>query len=76
MTQREPLLPKISNVVVEAVVCHWEYMVEEGGVENGRENRSGDEAAQPARRMIRGCNDRKRRTDEGQTGFKVQEALF
>ena len=42
----------IFNMVSEAVVRHLESLVVEGGVEYGRENsrnRSGDEAAQPAR---------------------------
>ena len=30
VTQGEPLLPNIFNVVVEAVVRRWEYLVAEG----------------------------------------------
>ena len=30
VTQGEPLLPNIFNVVVEELVRHWEYLVEEG----------------------------------------------
>ena len=62
MTQGDPLLPNIFNVVVEAVVHHWEYLVVEGYRINGRYNISGDEASYPARQMIRVCNDGKRRT--------------
>ena len=63
----EPLLPNIFNMVVEAVVYHWEYLVVEGNGDNGRDNISGDEAAQPARQTIRACDDRKRWTEGGHT---------
>ena len=60
VTQGEPLFPNIFNVVVKSVVRHWEYLVEEGNGEYIRDNRSGDEAAQPARQTIRACDTRKR----------------
>ena len=49
MNQEETLLPNIFNVVVEAVVLHWEYLVSEGGGDDGRYNISRNEAAHPAR---------------------------
>ena len=58
MTQGEPLLPNIFNVVVEELVRHWEYLVEEGGGDDGRDNSSGNEAAQPEKQTIRECNNR------------------
>ena len=53
VTQGEPLLPNISNVMLEAVVRHWESLVSEGGGEDVMDNSSGYEAAQPARKTIR-----------------------
>ena len=60
MTQGEPILPNIFNVVVEAVVRHWEYLVLEVYEDDGRDNISGDEAAQSARQTIRVCDEKKR----------------
>ena len=68
VTQGEPILLNIFNVVVEAVVRHWEYLVAEGGGDDGRENSSGNEAFHPARQKIRACDDRKRWTEGGHTG--------
>ena len=45
VTQGEPLLPNICNVVMEAVVRHWESLVAEGNWNDGRDNSSGDEAS-------------------------------
>ena len=67
MTQGEPLLTNIFNVVVEAVVHHWESLVAEGDRDDGRDNRSGDEATQPARQTIRACNNGKWWTEGGNT---------
>ena len=47
VTQGEPLFPNIFNVVVEELVRHWEYLVEEGCRYNDRDNISGNEAAHP-----------------------------
>ena len=47
VTQGEPLLPNIFNVVVEELVRHWEYLVEEGYRYNDGDNSSGNEAAHP-----------------------------
>ena len=66
VTQGEPLLPNIFNVVVEAVVSHWSYMMTEGDGDDGRDNISGDEAAQSARQTIRACHDRKK-VDRGRS---------
>ena len=52
-------MPNIFNMVVKAVVRHWESLVEKGGGEDGRDNRSGDEAAQPERKTIRACDNGK-----------------
>ena len=60
MTQGESLLPKIFNVLVEAVVSHWSYMMTEGDGDDDRDNISGDEAAQTARQTIRACDNGKR----------------
>ena len=66
-TQGEPLLPSIFNVVMEAVVCHWEYLVVEVYGDDGRDNSSRNEAAQSARQTIRAYHDRKRWTEGGHT---------
>ena len=60
VTQGEPLFPKIFNVVVKSVVRHWESLVAEGGGEDIRDNRSGNEADQPAIQTIRACDNGKR----------------
>ena len=50
-------MTNILNVVVEAVVRHWEYLVTEGDGEYGRENISSNEANQPERQTVRECDD-------------------
>ena len=45
MAQGDPLSPTIFNVVVDAVVCHLEYLVAEGGGYDDKDESSGDEAA-------------------------------
>ena len=67
MTQRELIFTNIFNVVAEAVVRQWEYLVVEGVGEDGRENSSGDEAAQIAKQTIRACNKVKQCKEEGHT---------
>ena len=65
VNQGKPLLPSIFNVVVEALVRHWEYLVAEGYGDDDSYNSSGDEAAQPERQTIRECDDIKRLTEGG-----------
>ena len=60
VTQGEPILLNIFNVVVESVVRHWESLVAEGDWDDGRDNSRGNEAVQPERQMIRECDDGKR----------------
>ena len=76
MIQGGPLLPNIFNVVVEAVVHHWESLVAEVDGGDGRDNISGNEAAQPYIRTIRACNNVKRRTEGGHMRLNVQADLF
>ena len=70
VTQWESLLPTIFNVVVDTVVCYWEYLMEEG---TDRGDRSCDEATHPERRAIRVCGDGQRRTEEG---LNIWEAIL
>ena len=60
VTQGGPRFPKIFNVVVKSVVRHWGSLVAEGVGEYIRDNRSGNEADQPAIQMIRACDNGKR----------------
>ena len=67
-------MPTIFNVVVDAVVRHWESLVAEraeGGISNDNED-----AAQPAGRTIRARDDRRWREEEGHTHLKVREAFL
>ena len=54
VTQGDPLLPTISNVVVDAVVHHRESLVAEGA---DRDDSSSNEVAQLARETLRARND-------------------
>ena len=61
VTQGEPLYPKIFNVVLYAVVCHWgSLLVAEREEQEGGESSSdnGDEAP-TAGRAIRDLDDRR-----------------
>ena len=62
VTQGDPLLPTIFNVVVDAEVCHWEYLVaeREGG------DRSDEEGgvAQMTCRTIRDIYDGQLRAED------------
>ena len=73
VTKGNPLLTTIFNVVVDAVVCHWEFLMAEGDGGDERDDRSGDKAAQLARWMIRARMYGRRRTEEG---VKVWEAIL
>ena len=61
-------------MVVEAVVCHWELLVERETWEDRSDDR---EAGQTTTgRTIRGSDDRIRQAEEGNARFKVQAAFF
>ena len=78
MTLGDPLLPTIFNVVVDAVVCHWKYlMVAEQEKRDGGKNSSdeGDEA-QTAGRTIRDQDDGKQWAEEGHQRLTVKAAFF
>ena len=68
--QGDPLLPTKFNVVVDAVLCHWESLVVEGA---GRYNISVNEAAHPVRWTIKAHNNAQRQTKEG---LKSYEDIF
>ena len=74
--QGELLLPTIFNVVVDAVVRHWEYLMEEGYGGDDSDRRSGNEAAQLERQTIMVRDDRQRRTEEGHIWLKVQDDIL
>ena len=63
VTQGNPLPPTIFNVVVDAVVGHWEFLVaeQEGGDISG-DNRDGEPTEG---RTIQGRDDIQRRAEEG-----------
>ena len=63
VTQGEPLLPIIFNVVVDTVVRHWESLMTEGAGGGSRDDRRGKEVAQTARQIIRECDDIQKWTD-------------
>ena len=75
MTQGEPLSPNIFNVVVDAVVHHWESLITEGAGYDDRYEISGDEVTHPERRTVRARDNRQRWKEEGHTKLKVQEAF-
>ena len=72
MAQGDPLPPTIFNVLVDAVVCHWESLVEEG---DGGDIRDGN-TTQPVRRMIREREKRRHQKEEGHTRLRVKAELF
>ena len=67
------ILPTVFNMVVDAVVLHWESRMAEGGGGDDRYNSSNIEVSHLARQMIRDRNKGRRWTEEG---LKVQEAIF
>ena len=75
VTQGNPLSHTIFNVVVDAVVCHWESLpvAEQEGVES-----SGDEGdgTQTARRKIRYQDDGRQLVEEGHQRLTVKAAFF
>ena len=74
MTQGDPLFPTIFNVVVDAVVCHWDSLIA-GETRGG--NRNDDEAGkQTEGRMIWGRDNMRKRAEEGHVRLKVQSAFF
>ena len=52
MAQGDPLSTTILNVVVDAVVRHWESFMEEGA----GDDRSNDDTSQPAISTNRACD--------------------
>ena len=46
-------MPTIFNLVVDAVVRHWEYLMAEGAWGDERDDIGGDEVGQPTRQMVR-----------------------
>ena len=64
------MLPTIFNVVVDAVVQHWESLMSEGSI---RDDIRGEKEAQPQRRTLRARDEGRRLTEEG---LKVQEAIL
>ena len=74
VTQRDPLLPTIFNVVVDAVVCHWEYLVaEREGGDTIDDNR---DAEQTAGRTIQDLDNGRQRDEEGNQRLTVKAELF
>ena len=75
VTQGDPLLPTIFNVMVDAVVCHWESLLvaEREGVDI-----SGDEGdgAQTAGRTIRDQDDGRQWPEEGHQRLTVRAEFF
>ena len=74
VTQGNPLSPTIFNVVVDAVVCHWESLMlaeqeeQEGGEISGNEGYG----AQTAGRTIRYQDDRRQWAEEGHQQLTVK----
>ena len=73
MTQGDPLLPNIFNVVVDEVVRHWELLV---AGETGGSNYDDREGQMTTGRMIQGRDNGQRRTEEGHAKLTAQEAFF
>ena len=67
MTQGDPLLPNIFNVVVDAAACHWKSLLAAERKELKGVESSGDEGdgVQTAGSTIRGQYYRKQWTEEG-----------
>ena len=68
----DPLLSTIFNVVVDAVVRHWESLVMEragGDIIN-------NDPEQPAGRMIRESDNERRRMKKGNMQLKVNTEFF
>ena len=75
VTQGNPLLPTIFNVVVETVVCHWEYLLVtelEGGDSSGDKG----DGAKKAGRKIWERDDSQQCVEEGHQCLTVNEAFF
>ena len=64
MTQGESLSPTIFNLLVDAVVRHWEYLVAEQAGGGGISNDTND-MAQLAGRMIRARDNSQQQAEEG-----------
>ena len=78
VTQGDPLSPTIFNVVVDAVVCHWESLMvdeREKQDEGKSSNEKGDEA-QTAGSTIRDRDDGNQWAEEGHQRLTVRAAFF
>ena len=74
VTHGDPLLPTIFNVVVDAVVCHWESLV----AQKQGEDSSGDKGdrAQTAGRKIWEQDGGQQLAEEGHQRLMVKAELF
>ena len=74
MPQGDPLSPTIFNVVVGALVRHWESLVAEqvGGDRSDNNN----DVAQPSGKTIRARDDGQWRAEEGNVRLKLKVAFF
>ena len=75
VTQGYPLLPTIFNVVVDAVFCHWEFLLvaeQEGGESSGDKG----DGAQTSVRTIRNRDDRKQWAEEVHQRLTVKANFF
>ena len=78
MTQGDPLLPIIFNVVVDAVVCHWESLLVAEREEREGGKRSGDEGdgCHTVGRKIRYRDDGKQWKEEGHQRLTEKADFF
>ena len=74
VTQGDPLLPTIFNVVVDTVVCHWESLVVER--EGGDSSRDVGDGEPTAERKIRGKDDGRQQAEEGHQRLTVKAVIF
>ena len=72
ITKGDPLFPAIFNVVVDAVVRHWEYLVAER--EGGDIRDDNGDTAQTSGRKIWERDDGQRQVEEGHARLTVKAA--
>ena len=75
MTEEDPLLPTIFNVVVDTVVRHWESLVA-GATGEDISNNDNETGQTTEGRKIQGRDDGKRRVEKGHAQLKVQSYFF
>ena len=74
VTQGDPLLPTILNVVVDVMVCHWESLLsEQEGQDSSSDKR---DVAQTAGRTIWDRDDGRQRAEEGHQLMTLKAAFF